>query len=378
MRSLLIPLLLGVSVGAASAEDSYYAGFQFGISKSLDETIEATSSGLSLEDQKNLGHMGGLYVGQIVGRWRFEGEYTVRQHHYRKVDILNNGGLDLGTGSVRAGGKQASSAIMGNAWYEFASSEDWKFFAGLGFGLADLEVERERSAGTVIMDDSKTSLAGQAMLQMVRQFDNGLEAGLGVRHFRVFTRNFESQAGVTDYRQHTNELFARLSWRFGSEFARRSSSPARPAPAPVAAPAPEPAPAPQPAPTVTQQVVEEPAPEPTPVPLPGPFIVFFDFDKSDITPEAARIIREAAKAYKEDRTVRIMATGHTDSAGASAYNQRLSERRAEAVRAALVAEGVNARHIRTAAEGEGNQLVSTGDGVREPQNRRTEIVLSRR
>ncbi len=373
MRSLLVPLLLGVSIAASADEDGYYAGFQFGLSKSLDETIESSLSGLSLEDEKDLGHMGGLYMGRIVGKLRLEAEYTVRQHTYRAADVINAGGLGLGTGSIRAGGQQNSSAAMVNAWYELTDFDGWKIFGGMGLGLADLEVERERSAGTVIMNDSKMAGAAQIMLQLMKPFDNGMELGLGIRHFRTFARGYATEAGDTDYKQRTNELFARLSWRFGSE-STRAAEPVAPAPAPV----PVAAPAPKPAPTVTQAVVEEPKPEPKPMPLPGPFIVFFDFDKSDITPQAAQIISAAAKAYKENQNVRIMATGHTDSSGPAAYNQRLSERRAEAVRAALLAEGVNARHIRTGAEGESDQLVSTGDGVREPQNRRTEIVLSRR
>jgi outer membrane protein OmpA-like peptidoglycan-associated protein len=105
------------------------------------------------------------------------------------------------------------------------------------------------------------------------------------------------------------------------------------------------------------------------------FIVFFDFDRADITPEAARIIRAAADAAKRGNVPRIMVTGHTDLSGSVAYNQRLSERRAEAVRAQLVREGIATNAIATTGRGKAQPLVPTADGVREPQNRRAEIVL---
>jgi outer membrane protein OmpA-like peptidoglycan-associated protein len=105
------------------------------------------------------------------------------------------------------------------------------------------------------------------------------------------------------------------------------------------------------------------------------FLVFFDFDKSDITTEAARVIAQAADHAKRGGIARIVVTGHTDTSGAPAYNQRLSERRAANVREALVRQGMAANAISTVGKGESTPLVNTGDGVREAQNRRAEIVL---
>jgi hypothetical protein len=72
---------------------------------------------------------------------------------------------------------------------------------------------------------------------------------------------------------------------------------------------------------------------------------------------------------------RITATGHTDTSGPEAYNMALSLRRANAVKDALVREGVPAQAISVIGRGEQGLLVQTGDGVREPQNRRVEIVV---
>lgn len=105
------------------------------------------------------------------------------------------------------------------------------------------------------------------------------------------------------------------------------------------------------------------------------FIVFFDFDKSDLTPAAQDTIRKAANAYRTKGGAQIKASGHTDRAGTEAYNMALSLRRANAVKAMLVREGVPETDISVVALGESQPMVATADGVREAQNRRVEIVL---
>ncbi|MBM3535682.1 MAG: OmpA family protein [Alphaproteobacteria bacterium] len=130
-----------------------------------------------------------------------------------------------------------------------------------------------------------------------------------------------------------------------------------------------------PASWVVAQAPAAPPPAAAPAPAaPKTFLVFFDFDKSDITPEAARIIKQASDEAKKGN-VRIVVTGHADRAGPTDYNQRLSERRAAAVRAGLVREGVAGNTIQTSGRGENENMVPTADGVREPRNRRVEIVL---
>ena len=75
--------------------------------------------------------------------------------------------------------------------------------------------------------------------------------------------------------------------------------------------------------------------------------------------------------------VRIVVTGHTDTVGSMAYNQRLSERRADAVKTEMVREGLSATDISTIGRNFSEPLVATGPGVREPQNRRAVIDLGR-
>lgn len=105
------------------------------------------------------------------------------------------------------------------------------------------------------------------------------------------------------------------------------------------------------------------------------YLVFFDWDRSDLTDRARQIIAEAAQAATRVQVTRIEVSGHTDTTGTARYNQGLSVRRAQTVAAELVRLGVPPASISTQGYGFTKPLVSTGPGVREPQNRRVEIVL---
>ena len=139
-----------------------------------------------------------------------------------------------------------------------------------------------------------------------------------------------------------------------------------------------------PKPAATQPVPPYTAPRPAAPQAATPsqaeaakFLVFFDWDRSALTPEARKIIASAADEFKRTGSTRIVATGHTDLSGSPQYNLRLSERRAEAVKAELIRLGVPATVITTIGKGEEDPLVPTKDGVREAQNRRVEIIIPR-
>jgi len=126
---------------------------------------------------------------------------------------------------------------------------------------------------------------------------------------------------------------------------------------------------------VEAALVEEPAPEVAAPP--ENYLVFFDLDQADVTPEGMSIVESAAADANEKPFTRIVVFGHADTSGTDQYNIDLSQRRAEAVESALIELGVQADTIETEALGETQPLVPTGDGVREPQNRRVEIVIER-
>jgi outer membrane protein OmpA-like peptidoglycan-associated protein len=106
----------------------------------------------------------------------------------------------------------------------------------------------------------------------------------------------------------------------------------------------------------------------------GPYIVFFDWDKSDITPEAATILDSAVSAYANCSRVPVMLAGYADRSGTPRYNQGLSERRNASVRSYLTSHGIADGDIGSQGFGESNNRVPTADGVRELQNRRVEIT----
>ncbi len=105
------------------------------------------------------------------------------------------------------------------------------------------------------------------------------------------------------------------------------------------------------------------------------FLVFFDWDKSTLTDRARAIVQEAATASKSTQHTVIEVNGYADTSGNPHYNQGLSMRRAQAVAAELVRDGVAKQEIAIKAFGDTVLLVPTGPGVREPQNRRVEIII---
>jgi outer membrane protein OmpA-like peptidoglycan-associated protein len=127
-----------------------------------------------------------------------------------------------------------------------------------------------------------------------------------------------------------------------------------------------------------------PAPRPPAAPVPAAvppspvsrsYLVFFDWDKAVLTDRAKQIVAEAAAASTKVQVTRIEVNGYTDTSGTPTYNQGLSVARAKAVMAELLKDGVPASAMVVMGYGETHLLVPTGNGVREPQNRRVEIII---
>jgi len=186
--------------------------------------------------------------------------------------------------------------------------------------------------------------------------------------------NWVSANGIT-WKNGTNELCWRdASWTpataaVGCDGAIVAPPPA---PAPVAAPAPAPAPAPV--------VVAPPAPTPAPPPPAATKVTyaadaFFDFDKAVLKPEGKAKLDDLIGKVKGINLEVIIAVGHTDSVGSDAYNQKLSVKRSEAVKAYLVSKGVEKNRVYTEGKGEKQPVADNKTKEGRAKNRRVEIEV---
>jgi len=376
-RTIAALAVLGVATTGVQAEDKdgNYWGVMLGGSVSVEQDI--TPDGFRADLSKDLGGLAGAYVGKRSGKYRFELEFAWRGHANDEIQTFLPTPFPLTGIAARdldAGGGQHSMALTANIYRDLFTVEDWTASAGVGAGVAYLDVDDlEFGQGLIINDDSwQPAVQGTVMLS--REVWDNANLDLGYRYFTSAEANWTTPFAPreVDFRFEYHELFARLSFKFGGP-----KKVSRPAPTPVAAPAPAPAPAPKVQAAPKPAPKPAPAPKPKPAPLPEPYIVYFDFDKANITSTAGRTIADAAKAFKTFKAVTIETAGHTDLAGPGDYNQRLSARRVAAVRAALIDRGVPADAITTASYGERDPAVDTEDNVREQCNRRVTIRLKR-
>src|SRR5215472_18362212 len=106
-----------------------------------------------------------------------------------------------------------------------------------------------------------------------------------------------------------------------------------------------------------------PSPPPAPPSPPPPYLVFFDWNSAVLGPSGREVIALAAQTFKAGSPVTVQVTGFTDTSGSTDYNQRLSERRANAMAAVLVQDGVPQTNLVVVGRGENDLRVSTPHGV---------------
>jgi len=135
----------------------------------------------------------------------------------------------------------------------------------------------------------------------------------------------------------------------------------------------------KPAPAPPPPVVAQAAPPPPP-PAKGTTLATlgganFDFNKAEVRPEGRDILDGVVKTLKENPNVKVVVEGHTDSIGKDAYNKKLSERRAEAVKRYLVRQGIDPSRIRTEGYGKSKPIADNGTEEGRAKNRRAEVVV---
>lgn len=115
---------------------------------------------------------------------------------------------------------------------------------------------------------------------------------------------------------------------------------------------------------------------PCPLVLPPPQVVYFGWDAADLSDAARSTLNQFVESYRRGGVRSVVVGGHSDRSGTNEYNVGLSHRRARAVQDYLIAMGIPAGSVRVEAYGESRPAVETEDGLREPQNRRVEILTS--
>ncbi|HSI38417.1 MAG TPA: OmpA family protein [Methylotenera sp.] len=256
------------------------------------------------------------------------------------------------TGIPGVGGRYKQTLLGVDALYMF-SRDKFRPFLLAGLGVARNKIDYTNMA---LDDDSKTSPMANLGLGLQYLFSDKIGLQADVRH--VWSRaegkdpanNFDADETIGNTYVNLGGIF-----RFGAP-APMPVTEAAPEPAPVAAA--EPAPAPEPAP-----VVAEPC-KPQFETITVSAEKLFGFDKSKLSADGKTELNDAADKLKANPDIElVMVTGHTDRLGSDAYNQKLSERRANTVRDYLISQGVEANRLQAVGKGESEPVVAC-DGVK--------------
>jgi hypothetical protein len=344
-----IILLAGPLAARAQPFQGVYInlGAGYDLTPDLRAAPPATFTGSNIQLRRDDGFVGLGSLGYAFGNgFRLELEGSYRQNG---LD-----GLSGTTAPTSVSGSLNSYGLMANVLFDMDIGIPWLYpylGGGVGYGWDQLSNAHLSQTGTSFSgQDTTGGFAWQAIAGL--SFPVSGVPGLSVTaeyryHSVVGDETFHGStptgsATLTVATQHDHDFLLGVRYAFGV------TPPPLPTPAPTSAPAPAPA---------------------------RSYLVFFDWDKATLTPRAQQIIKEAADNSTKVTVTQIEVNGYTDTSGTPQYNQGLSMRRAQAVAAELVKDGVPQAVIAIQGFGETHLLVPTAPGVREPQNRRVEIII---
>jgi outer membrane protein OmpA-like peptidoglycan-associated protein len=353
MRFRSLSLAIALLVLPLVAQAQPFQGLYIGAGAGYNLPQDWHTSGGTTVAQPGGGFVGLASVGYALGNgFRFELEGNYRQAH-----------LGQSTATATSSGSVQTYAAMANALFDIDVGAPWIYpYIGGGIGYAWTHVSSQLSFLPTALplisqriDQTQGGFAFQVIAGLSFPIPNvpGLSITTEYRFFGIpGSEGFDASnvvAGAAAPVHATVKPANQYNHSFllGVRYAFNVAAPV-PAPAPAAAPAAAPA---------------------------RSYLVFFDWDKATLTDRARQIIKDAADNSTHVQYTRIEVNGYTDTSGTPQYNQGLSIRRAKAVQAELIKDGVPANAITIQGFGETHLLVPTGPGVREPQNRRVEIVI---
>jgi OOP family OmpA-OmpF porin len=347
----LVAALVAAPLAAhADTTPGWYVGGGAGISFGIDGDIYSNTGKHQFTAQDhNVAFQGN--GGYAYGNgFRLEGEY-----YHNQTNIVGMEG-----GYKGAGGHITNNALFANVLYDIQTGTRFTPYVGGGIGPDFINVKSVGSNGVGFLKGDTLDMGYQGIAGVAMPLDPNWTVTADYRYIASFDPKVDhTGTGQGRMDNATNNVMVGLRYTFAE-------------PQPVAA-----APMMPMRSTAAPMVAPRAGARPMVAGSPQNYMVFFDFNKSMLTPEAKRIIASAATEYKRDGYAEISVTGHTDTVGSDSYNKKLSERRAMAVEAELKKLGVGVGHIKEEGVGKEGLMVPTANGVREAQNRRAEIVLSK-
>jgi outer membrane protein OmpA-like peptidoglycan-associated protein len=351
----LLATVAGLSVFSASQSSAHNQGWYVG--------LEAGGNWIGDNDVAFQNNLGTDYTGTVsfdtgwaalatVGygferNWRVEFEAGYRDNDADAFFLgkNNNNENAINIPAFARNGELTEWSFMANVIYDVPLTSKLDLNIGVGAG-ADLATFKDGFS----VDDQDWNFAYQAIVGLSYAVSDRLDLTLAYRYLNVDSPNFADATarGVNSYafddvQKHTVTVGLRYDL-----YADETPLPPEPPVAP-----------------------------PTATPEPEQFVIFFGFNKCNITPEADSVLGEAASAAKSNGSASVVIVGHTDTVGSDEYNQKLSQCRANAAKSNLVSKGIADGSISTMGRGETELLVKTGDNVKEPQNRRATIDLNK-